>query len=228
MKDSKDSHKTKRRKREIRGQLPSEKIDELAKILAKQIDAEIFERKYAPVREVLKLVGAGAFLAASVVAPGLPRALKPFRTDSEEYEAYKRFNIPYLKQNLKRLERQKLVEIDEEEGVQVIKITDAGRQKILRYALNELAVEKPKYWDGQWYLVSYDIPECFKEIRRAFQDYLKAWGFYPLHKSVYLHAYPCQDQIEFLREYFGVGKWVRIFTVTKIENDRSFRAFFGV
>lgn len=226
--DSKDNSKTKRRKREIRGQLPPEKIEELAKILAKQIDAEVFEKKYAPVRDVLKLVGAGAFLAASVVAPGLPRALKPFRGDSEEYEAFKRFNIPYLKQTLKRLEKQKLVEIDEERGQQVIKITNAGRQKILRFALNELAVEKPKYWDGKWHLVSYDVPENFRVVRNILNEYLKAWGFYPLHKSVYLHAYPCEEQVEFLREYLGVGKWVRIFTVAKIENDKVFVDFFGV
>jgi len=217
-----------KKRRTIKGDLPPEKIDELAKILAKQVDAEIFEKKYAPVREVLKMVGAGAFLAASVVAPGLPRALKPFRSNSEEYDAFKRFNIPYLKQTLKRLERQKLVEIGEEEGVQVIKITEAGRQKILRFALDELAVEKPKYWDGKWYLVSYDIPEDLKFKRMILNEYLRAWGFYPIHQSVFLHAYPCEDQVEFLREYLGVGDCVRIFTVTKIENDRSFRTFFGV
>lgn len=208
--------------------LAADKIEELAKVLSKQIDAEIFEKKYAPVRDVLKLVGAGAFLAASVVAPGLPRALKPFRSDSEEYEAYKRFNIPYLKRALERLEKQKLVEIDEEKGQQVVKITEAGRQKILRFALGELAIEKPKYWDGNWYLVSYDVPEDFRVARNILNEYLKAWGFYPLHKSVYLHAYPCQEQIEFLRECLGVGEWVRIFSVSKIENDKLFRDFFNV
>ena len=217
-----------KKRRTIRGDLPPEKIDELARILAKQIDAEVFEKKYAPVREVLKLVGAGAFLAASVAVPNLPRALRPFLDDSEEYEAYKRFNIPYLKQTLKRLEQQKLVEIDEEEGIKVVKITGAGRQKILRFALNELAIEKPKYWDGRWYLVSYDVPEDFKFKRMILAEYLRAWGFYPLHQSVFLHAYPCEEQVEFLREYLGVGEYVRIFTVSKIENDKVFRSFFGV
>jgi len=217
-----------KKRRTIRGDLPPEKIDELARILAKQIDAEVFEKKYAPVREVLKLVGAGAFLAASVAVPNLPRALRPFLDDSEEYEAYKRFNIPYLKQTLKRLEQQKLVEIDEEEGIKVVKITRAGRQKILRFALNELAIEKPKYWDGRWYLVSYDVPEDFKFKRMILAEYLRAWGFYPLHQSVFLHAYPCEEQVEFLREYLGVGEYVRIFTVGKIENDKVFRSFFGV
>ena len=203
-------------------------IKDLTKNLAKQIDKEIFEKKYAPVKEVLKLVGAGAFLAASLVAPNLPLVLKPFLNSQEEYEAWKRFNIPYLKRTLKRLEQQKLVEFDEEERRQVIKITDGGRRRILKYAIDELAIEKPKFWDGRWRLVSYDVPVKIRSLCHIFREYLRAWGFYSLHESVYLHAYPCEKQVEFLREYLGIGEYVRIFTVAKIENDRPFKDFFGV
>ncbi|MFZ5366454.1 MAG: hypothetical protein ACOZBZ_04185 [Patescibacteria group bacterium] len=203
-------------------------IESLAKNLAKQIDKEIFKKKYAPVKDILVLVGAGAFLTASLVIPNLPVALKPFLADEKEYEAWKRFNIPYLKRTLKRLAKQKLVEISEEEGKQIVKITDRGRRKILKYALDELEIEKPKFWDGKWRLLSYDIPKELKGVARIFREYLKSWGFYPLHESVYLHAYPCEEKIEFLREYLGVGEHVRIFTVLRIENDKQFRDFFGI
>lgn len=205
-----------------------EKIDYLAKTLTKQIDREVFEKKSAPVKEVLKLVGAGAFLAASFAIPNLPLALKPFLTDSSKQESWKRFNIPYLKRVLYRLEKQKLVEVEEENGLQIIKITDRGRRRILKYSLDELAVEKPKKWDGFWRMVSYDLPEKFGHMRNILREYLRAWGFYPLQESVYLHAYPCLRQVEFLREYMGVGKYVRSFIVSEIENDKEFREFFGV
>lgn len=205
-----------------------EKIDYLAKTLAKQIDREIFERKSAPVKEVLKIVGAGAFLAASFAFPNLPLALKPFLTDSTDRVIWKRFNIPYLKRVLYRLEKQKLVEIEEENDVQIVKITDRGRRRILKYSLDELAVEKPKSWDGIWRLVTYDLPEKMNHARNILREYLLAWGFYPLQESVYLHAYPCIRQVEFLREYIGVGKYVRFFIVSEIENDKEFKDFFGV
>lgn len=208
-----------------KGDLDTERI---ASILARQIDKKIFDEKYAPVKEVLKLAGMGVFIAASFVIPNLPKALKPLLTSENEYEVWKRFNIPYLKRNLQRLEKQKLVEITEEEGKQVVKVTENGKRKILKYALDELAIEKPKIWDRKWRLVSYDIPEDSKIIRKVFASFLKDWGFYPLHKSLFLHAYPCESQIEFLREYLGVGECVRIFTVSDIENDGSFRDFFGV
>lgn len=203
-------------------------LKEVARTLTKQIDQEFFERKYAPIKEVLKIVAMGTFLAGAIVMPNLPLALKPFLKREKEYEVWKRFNIPYLKRTLERLEKQKLVEFGEEAGMQIIKITANGKRKVLKFAIDELAVEKPKIWDGKWTLISYDIPEPLKDARKIFQEYLKAWGFYPLHESVFLHAWPCQKQIEFLREYLGIAKNVRIFKVSSIENDRHFRDFFGV
>lgn len=203
-------------------------IEEIAKILSKQIKKETFEEKYAPVKEILCLVGTGAFIAGSLVLPKLPLALKPFLTNEKEREVWKRFNIPYLKQTLRRLERQKLVETYEEGEKQVIKITAAGGKRILKYALDKLEIKKPKVWDRNWRLVSYDIPTGSKTLREIFREYLQAWGFYQLHESVFLHAYPCEKEVEFLREYLGIGNEVRIFKVTEIENDKQFRSFFGV
>lgn len=95
------------------------KVGQLAKVLSKQIDKKIFERKYAPAKKVLILVGAGAFLTASILIPNLPLALKPFldKKRKNEREVWKRFNIPYLKRTLARLEKQKLVEIGEDNGM---------------------------------------------------------------------------------------------------------------
>lgn len=229
MKQARIKKRASRRKLELQeSPIPREKIDYLARTLAKQIDKEIFEKKYAPAKEILKLVGAGAFLAASLAFPTLPMALKPFINNANEYEAWKRFNIPYLKRTLKRLEQQKLVEIDEENNVQVIKITNSGRRKILKFAIDELAVKKPKNWDGKWTLITYDIPEKLHWQRDILREYLKAWGFYRIEESVFLHAWPCQKEIDFLREYLGIGEFVNIFIVSRIENDQLFRDFFGV
>lgn len=206
------------------------KIDELAKILSKQIDKKVFERKYAPAKDVLKLVGAGAFITASLLMPGLPLALKPFLDDQRknEREVWKRFNIPYLKRTLQRLEEQKLVEGSVENGMQIIKITNQGRQKVLRLALDNLEIRKPKVWDRRWRLVSFDLPEKMAKTRKVLVEYLSVWRFYPMHKSVYLHAYPCLKEVDFLREYLRVGKYIRMFTVSEIENDRQLRSFFGI
>lgn len=210
--------------------MDDKQVNELAKVLGKQIDKEIFDKKYAPAAVILKLVGMGVFLTASVVMPNLPLALKPFinKKRKAEYEAWKRFNIPYLKRTIQRLEKQKMVEISEAEGLQVVKITNQGKEKIVKMALDELAIEKPKVWDNRWRLVSFDLPEKLSRKRRVLVEYLKAWGFYPLHESVYLHAYPCYKQVDFLRVYLRVNEYVRVFIVEKIEDDQLFKDFFGL
>ncbi len=203
-------------------------IGDIARSLSKQINKEVFNKKYARAADILKLVGAGTFIAASLAIPNLPRILQPFLEDENEYQVWKRFNIPYLKRTIRRLEKEKLVEIKDEQKYQVVEITDRGRRRILKYALDELVVEKPKFWDGKWRLISYDIPGKYKGLRKVFREYLGSWGFYPLHESVFLHAYPCGKQVEFLREYLGIGEYVRFFSVSRIENDSLFREFFGV
>lgn len=203
-------------------------IENIAKSLTKQIDRETFNKKHARTIEILKLIGTGAFLAASIAVPNLPRILKPFLKDENEFEVWKRFNVPYLKRILQRLEKEKFVEIKEDKNYQVVEITDRGRRRILKCVLDELTIEKPKVWDGKWRLISYDIPRKYSRLRKIFREYLRTWGFFPLHESVFLHAYPCGKQIEFLREYLGIGKYVRFFSVSRIENDKPFRDFFGV
>ena len=205
-------------------------IKDIAKTLSRKVTTDNLKAHYSETAEVLKLVGAGAFLAAMMVMPNLPLIVKPLlkKKYQEEKDSWKRFNIPYLKRTIDRLEKQKLVTITELDGEQVVKITNEGRQRILRFALDELVIKKPRSWDGTWYMVSYDIPNQFSSVRHVLHEYLSIWGFYPLHKSDFLHAYPCEKELAFLREYLGVSKYVRIFKVSKIENDQSFREFFGV
>lgn len=224
------SRKPKTRVEDINSQIPDALLEKISQTLTKQIDKEIFNQKYAKAADILKLVGMGIFVAGSLVIPNLPLALKPFldHQRKKEYNVWKRFNIPYLKRTLERLEKQQLIETSEEDNMQVVKITEAGKRKILKFAIDELAVEKPKIWSEKWTLISYDIPKELSRLRKVFLEYLKAWGFYPLHESVYLHAYPCDKQVEFLRSYLAVTKYVRIFTVSNIENDKLFRDFFGV
>ena len=206
-----------------------EEIATLCQSLLRTTNRQERAEKYAKVALVLKLVGAGAFIAASFAFPTLPRALKPFlRTDKWNNEAWKRFNLRYLKRTLARLEREKLVEISKKDGADVVILTESGKRRVLKFALNEIAIEKPRSWDCTWWLVSYDIPRHLDHLRAYFREYLRAWRFYPLHESMYLHAYPCKREVVFLREYLGIGEYVRVFRVASIENDQIFRDFFDV
>jgi DNA-binding transcriptional regulator PaaX len=99
---------------------------------------------------------------------------------------------------------------------------------VLKFALESLRISKPDRWDGKWRMVFYDVADLQKGTRERLRGYLRAAGFYPLQKSVYLHAYPCEREIEFLKYYLGISSGVRVVIADKIENDAEFRAYFGV
>ena len=74
-----------------------EYVSGLSQTLCKQIEKQILKEKYAPISAVLKFVGAGAFLAASIAVPTLPMAIKPFLKEEKEWDAVCIFRArPYL------------------------------------------------------------------------------------------------------------------------------------
>ena len=104
-------------------------------------------------------------------------------------------------------------------------LTDAGKKKIIKFNLDFMEIKKPKQWDRLWRLVIFDIPEKKRQGRRALAEKLKELGFYPVQKSVFIHPYECQDEINFITEIFNLRPYTRLFTVkeTDIELDLKTR-----
>lgn len=157
-------------------------------------------RRYPSHPEILKFMAAGVVIGLSLVIPTLPVAVAPFVIDR------RRYNGRYFNQTIKRLKQQKLVEVIEEHGQIIVRITQNGKLRALKYKLDELKIPKQKTWDTKWRIVIFDIPEHRKRLREIFRMHLKKLGFYPLQKSVWVHAFPCFDEIEFLRQIYHVGE----------------------
>lgn len=180
------------------------------------------------VKKILLLLAKGVALAAVVAAPKTASAFGPFLREDSRWKEWKQFNPTYLRRTIRKLEKQKIVEIENKEDYGIVKITQEGRKKILQFAVAEISIERPVHWDGRWRLVFYDVVKGENQLRDKFRRYLKQAGFYPLQESVYLHAFPCEKEINFLRYYLGIGSEVRIVVAEHIENDREFREYFGL
>lgn len=225
----KDTRLQKRQRND--GALPSDdRIASLSRLIQEKIHKEETIRKYAPVKHVLSLVGAGVVIGLSFVAPAAAGVFKPFLDEEERKEknAWKQYNPYFLKRTLARLQAQKLVEITQQDGEQVVTLTKNGRRRILKYALDDLSIPRPKSWDGKWRLVLYDVDNRRKQLRDIFRESLRGLGFYRLQESVWLHPYPCEDQVTFLREYHGVGAEVLYVVATKLEDDAPYRTYFDL
>ena len=128
---------------------------------------------------------------------------------------------------IKRLEKQKLVEIAQIDKTPVVKITEKGRQRILKFKLEEIQLDQAN-WDGKWRIIIYDIAYVKRWQRELFRRILKRMNFYQLQKSVYLTPFKCTSEIEYLRQICDVGNEVVILIVSGFENDQVYKEYFGL
>lgn len=188
---------------------------------------------YPTNKEILLMLGVGTLLTASIVMPGLGVAagaiIKAKRKHDwkENQKEWKKFNAPLLRRNLKRLYENKLVEVINENGQEVIKLTQKGQTKYLRYKMEDWS-DNNKGWDGKWRLVIYDISKLKKNHQENFRRVLKSMNFWPLQESVYLTPYKCQDVVGYLREYFNIGEEVMLLEISKLENEDHYKQYFGL
>ena len=180
------------------------------------------QERYPYAREVLALLAAGVLVSAAFIMPGLPRVASSIFWQGKGYRKNR------LGQTLKRLHRQKVVEVVETKDGPVVRITKNGFTKALRYKLDEMQVKKQNSWDKKWRVVIFDIPENKKRVRDLFRNQLRQMGFFPLQESVFVHAYPCFDEVEFLRQVYSVDIGVTYIIGHKIESQSNIEKFFKV
>lgn len=184
------------------------------------------------VKDILELLGKGILLSSLFLFPGAGIGIKAIYDTYEqakrkkELQEWEKFNLPRLRYILNRLRRQKLIEVEEQNGYSIIKLTYKGRLRTLKYKLEEMALKIPKHWDGKWRLIIYDITKFKKRQQAAFRRMLKKLQMLPLQKSVYLTPYPCAKEVEFLREYFQVSEGVIYIIAEKIENEEIYKKYF--
>ncbi len=144
----------------------------------------------------------------------------------------KRINQEEIKQKefiaaFSRLKASRLIITKEKgDGTFVIELTEKGKRKVNEIQVEELRIEKPKKWDRIWRIVIFDIPKSKNKARDALRQKLKHLQFYQLQESTWVHPYPCNQEIEFLVELFGVYPYVQLIEAKKIQNDLRLKQHF--
>lgn len=170
---------------------------------------------HSPVKKkALLLLKAGIALGLST-SPGAPRRI--FSAVSREW---KYINRQYLYRVIKEFREERLVDYREnDDGSIRIVLTEKGKNRALEFKVDEIKIKEPKYWDKKWRVVFFDIPEKRRVLRNALRDKLKYLGFFKLQESVFVHPYPCFDEINFLVEFFEIRRYVRMGEMTKLTNE---------
>ena len=202
----------------------------------KLIEIEQKGKVVAKVREVLSLVATASVIGASLVIPTTPiiarpvlRYLKKQQEEAEEKLNYK-FDKARLNWLLRRLEDQKMVRLNRlpDDSIEVV-LTENGRVKHLQYELaSQVSQFSKNKWDGKWRIILFDVPEKNRHSRDQFRIFLKSLKFFKLQKSVYLTPLACEDQIEYLRQFCGLGGNVQILVTGNLENAQAYKLYFGI
>ncbi|MFH0803762.1 MAG: CRISPR-associated endonuclease Cas2 [Candidatus Tagabacteria bacterium] len=188
--------------------------------LQKELLKIIRENKKATTaaKAALALIAFGGVLTFGIMAPN---ALSIFthlmkRCEKERYEEYRK-----IWRNFHALKKQRALEFVEEKGGYLIyRPTEKGKEKIKKFILDKMVLEKPKKWDKRWRLVIFDIPETKQKARAALRERLKNLGFYQCQKSVWIHPFPCMEEIEFLKEQLNIKPFVKLFLIDEMEDGK--------
>lgn len=114
------------------------------------------------------------------------------------------------------------------DGTYTLLLTEKGKQRALTFKLDEMEIKKPSRWDGKWRMVLFDIPEKRKKVREALRMRLRRLGFLEFQKSVFVYPYPCDDEIDFVIEFYAVRAHVRKVVTESMDNELHFRLKFGL
>jgi len=168
---------------------------------------------------LLLLLGGIAF--GYSITPG-----RQWRVLKEISREWKKIEKKELSKEIKNLYRLNIVSKEKNnDGSITVLLTEKGRLRALNCQLENLKNKKEK-WDGKWRMVSYDIPERFKNGRDALRKRLREVGFQELQKSVFLFPYDCRKEISFLVDLFKLEKYVRFGILEMIDNEVYLKKIF--
>ena len=124
------------------------------------------------------------------------------------------------------LRRYKFVRHIKQHGQNSYSLTSKGESRLRTIVIDEIEIKTQRNWDGKWRLVMYDLPIRFRKAREAFRWTLKDFGFFQFQKSAWIYPYPCEGEILFVADFFGVRKHIEILEIDKILDDRKLKAHF--
>lgn len=117
-----------------------------------------------------------------------------------------------------KLRKQKLIEIKRDGNHDKIFLTENGIEVFLRFNYEELEIKIPKIWDRNFRVIVFDVPEKKRAARDSLREKMKELGCIKFNDSVWVYPYPCQKEIDFVANYWGIGKYVHFILARNITN----------
>ncbi len=174
---------------------------------------------HSAMHALLATVVVGGALTISAATPGILSAWSSYAARKKR-EKKQRYQQMWL--NFHRLKKERsLICRGEENGQMIYELTSKGDGKVKKFLLDTLEIVPPRRWDGMWRVVMFDIPiRKRKSVRDSFRRKLQELGFYQFQRSVWVHPFPCETEIEFLKDYHRLGSCVTVWRSPEAPSGR--------
>ncbi|OGY61043.1 MAG: hypothetical protein A3I33_01330 [Candidatus Colwellbacteria bacterium RIFCSPLOWO2_02_FULL_45_11] len=189
-------------------------------------DALNFYKPKTPAQWLIFLAAIGLTLTSPVGTRAFLKELNKHILKSQHDKNIK-YESVQLSRALYGLKKRRMIKIRKIGDKTIIELTEKGKRRKLKYDVEHIKIPKQDKWDGKWRMIMFDIPESEKFAREALREKLKNLGFAQFQKSIWIYPYPCENEIDFVTEFFSIAKHVNLITV-KIDDDRPLRAEFNL
>jgi len=166
-------------------------------------------------KEIIKMIGLGGLVLASLALPNLPVAFRPL---------IDRRGQGGMGELLNKLIDKKVINLGGEE----ITLTSKGKKLLKEIQFHQITIPKPKKWDGIWWLVSYDIPEVQNRDRDNFRMTLKRWEFIEVQASLWVYPFECREEVAIAASFFNVEPYVIVMSTDILPKEESIRLYFNL
>lgn len=166
------------------------------------------------INAALKVLGVTGLAGITIVAPsalkGLELLLKKLPAKTSDYARL-----------LKELKRQGLVHISYRGDEFHYSLTPAGAYRLQEIVIDEIEIPHPSRWDKQWRLIAFDVPVKQSRQRSLFVGSLQNLGFMMLQRSLWVHPFPCFDQVEQLAGHYNVLRHCNLIEVSQVDKPAA-------
>ncbi|MEK7601585.1 MAG: hypothetical protein AAB480_03595 [Patescibacteria group bacterium] len=178
-----------------------------------------FRRPSEKTVKILQMVGIGVLVVGLGAAPS-PRALWRIFRELRMEDTPR--NRKWIRRRLHALHEQKYVSVRDER----YSLSEIGERVMRENRLWTLSIQKPSTWDGEWHLVVFDIPQQKSRVRIPFVRQLQNLGFAYYQRSVWLHPYPCEDEVREIAIFHDILPFISFIRATHLDGSSEYRKHF--
>ncbi len=132
-----------------------------------------------------------------------------------------------IQKNLYRFKQQGLARVEpNNDGTYSVSLTRVGQKELTKYDLDTLKINNNEGWDEIWRVFLFDIPARKKAARAILLSKLKELGFVMLQRSVWVHPFPCRNELAVIAKAFEIEPYIRFHEAYDMSHEEKIKLDF--